>query len=208
MFRAVLNELKTRVEVQINPAMPNIPTILRSRIILDTLFLIHVFQISADRIQHFSVTIKIGAKEHVSRSSRVRSRPVKMMDLGVVIVDSILGPFQQVGDSGSHSTPFWNERNHQWILNKSFARQFNPFRKGFHSNPFLMTVKIEPIDCCIITIFGNRLLSSSQICPLKLSDGISLLLLAWFDTRTLRLSLNVDHLHRILPSFPSRTLHS
>jgi hypothetical protein len=39
-LRAVLKELKTHVEVQTNPPMPNIPTILRSRMILKTFLII------------------------------------------------------------------------------------------------------------------------------------------------------------------------
>ena len=41
MLRAILNELKTHVEVQINPPMPSSPTIFRSRMILRMFFLIY-----------------------------------------------------------------------------------------------------------------------------------------------------------------------
>jgi hypothetical protein len=39
-LRAVLKELKTHVEVQMSPPIPNIPTILRSRIILKIFLII------------------------------------------------------------------------------------------------------------------------------------------------------------------------
>jgi hypothetical protein len=39
MLRPILSELKTHVEVQINPPMPSIPTIFRSRMILKMFFI-------------------------------------------------------------------------------------------------------------------------------------------------------------------------
>ncbi|MDP3017352.1 MAG: hypothetical protein Q8N70_09825, partial [Deltaproteobacteria bacterium] len=40
VLRVILNELNTHVEAQINPPMPNTPTIFRSRMIVEKFFMI------------------------------------------------------------------------------------------------------------------------------------------------------------------------